>query len=97
MDKKVITERVNDILDEWDPIGANHFQGMRGNEYIMYVPRVIGNYLSGIPTYESLDALQVELIDNSSQEMMVATRHAAHAIDTLLKSCDMAELRRLYT
>ncbi len=51
MDKKVITEQVNDILDEWDPIGANHFQGMRGNEYIMHVPRVIGNYLSAIPTY----------------------------------------------
>ncbi len=97
MDKQVITERVNEILDEWDPIGANYFQGIRGNEYLMYVPRVIGNFLAGIPTFESLDALQVELIDNSSQEMIVATRHAAHAIDTLLKGCDKAELQRLCT
>jgi len=38
----------------------------------------------------------VELIDNSSKEMIVATQQAARAIDTLMNSCEKAELRRLF-
>jgi len=93
MDRQVIWERVNDILDDWDPIGVNHFHDTRGNEYISYVPRIIRNYLSGIPTYKSLDALQVELIDNSSDEMTSATHQAASEIDVLLGDCEKVQLQ----
>lgn len=96
MDRQLIINHINGILDEWDPLGANHFQGMRGDEYIRYVPRVVQKYLAGMPTYESLYALQEELIDNVSQEMIDDTRRAANAIDQFLSSYAKGELDKLF-
>lgn len=92
----MIWEGVNDILDDWDPIGVNHFQDMRVNEYISYVPRIIRNFLSNLPTYGSLNALQIELIDNSSEEMKSATHQAAREIDALLEGCGIVQLKELF-
>jgi hypothetical protein len=96
MNRQLIVSRINEVLDEWDPLGTNHFQGMRGDEYVRYVPRVVQKYLAGTPTYDSLYELQEELIDNASQEMIEDTRRAAHAIDQFLSSCEKRDLYQLF-
>ena len=94
--RKAIVDAINRILDEWDPIGVNHFQGRTGDEYISYVPLVVRNYVADVPTYASLDKLQVNLIDNGSQEMIDATSRAAVAVDEFLAGYSRAELKNLF-
>ncbi len=96
MSRQAIVYGINRILDEWDPIGVNHFQGKTGNEYISYVPLVVRNYVADRSTYASLDTLQVNLIDNGSQEMIGATTRAAEAVDEFLASYSRAELKSLF-
>ncbi|MBK9175856.1 MAG: hypothetical protein IPM46_05850 [Flavobacteriales bacterium] len=97
MTKEVADASIERILDEWDPIGVNYFKGRPMKEYVSYVPRVVRAYVAGNSLFTTLDAINVELMDNSSEEMTAATQRAADDLEVFLNSIGQIGLRRLYS
>ena len=94
-------QRIEKILDEWDPIGIlqhvkpiiYHDDNRSIGEYSKYVKPIIRIFLENKSVYEYLIILHTDLRDDPNEQIMDEIKLVAERIEAVLSSCDLNEIK----
>jgi len=99
MKKKEIYQRIEKILDKWDPIGIlqdvqqiNYSEGAIG-EYNNYIEPIINVFLSNKSMYDYLIALHADLRDDPNEVIKEEIKLVANQIVDLLSKNDIEDIQ----
>lgn len=99
MRAKEIYQRIERILDEWDPIGIlqgvkpiKYSEGAIG-EYSIYIEPIISVFLSKKSMYDYLVELYTELRDYPSEKIKKEIKFVASQITVVLSQSDLDDIQ----